>query len=46
MRDTTRTMRWWMLVLLLPLLGGCGYNRIQQQDEAVKAQWSQVLRAQ
>ena len=43
MRDTTRTMRWWMLALLLPLLGGCGYNRIQQQDEAVKAQWSQVL---
>ena len=22
MRETTRTMRWWMLVLLLPLLGG------------------------
>jgi len=23
-------------------LGGCGYNRIQQQDEAVKASWSEV----
>ena len=25
------------------LLSGCGYNRIQQQDEAVKAGWSEVL---
>jgi LemA protein len=32
-----------MLALLLPLLAGCGYNRIQTQDEAVKAQWSEVL---
>jgi LemA protein len=23
-------------------LGGCGYNRIQQQDEGVKAAWSEV----
>jgi len=23
-------------------LGGCGYNRIQQQDEGVKASWSEV----
>jgi len=38
-----RAIRWMMLALLLPLLAGCGYNRIQQADEAVKAQWSEVL---
>jgi LemA protein len=38
-----RAIRWLMLALLLPLLAGCGYNRIQQQDEAVKGQWSEVL---
>ena len=38
-----RATRWILLALLLPLLGGCGYNRIQTQDEAVKAQWSEVL---
>ena len=31
------------LILLSGLLSGCGYNTIQQQDEAVKAQWSEVL---
>jgi LemA protein len=25
------------------LLSGCGYNRIQTQDESVKAQWSEVV---
>jgi LemA protein len=25
------------------LVGGCGYNRIQQQDETVKAAWSEVI---
>jgi LemA protein len=38
-----RAIRWMMLALLLPLLAGCGYNRIQQADEDVKAQWSEVL---
>ena len=38
-----RTMRWVVLAMLMPLLVGCGYNRIQQADEAVKAQWSEVL---
>ena len=38
-----RAMRWMVLAVVLPLLAGCGYNRIQQQDEAVKAQWSEVL---
>lgn len=33
------------LFALLPalLLSGCGYNKIQQQDEAVTAAWSEVL---
>ena len=32
------------LVLLVSLtLGGCGYNTIQTQDEAVKAAWSEVV---
>ena len=33
-------------ILLLGLLGslsGCGYNTLQVQDEAVKANWSEVL---
>ena len=31
-------------LLLAPLLlGGCGYNRIQEQDEKVKAGWSEVV---
>jgi LemA protein len=30
-------------LLSLALLSGCGYNRIQTQDEAVKAGWSEVL---
>jgi LemA protein len=30
------------LVVLGLALGGCGYNRIQQQDEGVKAAWSEV----
>ncbi|KZC24767.1 hypothetical protein RHOFW104T7_07085 [Rhodanobacter thiooxydans] len=32
-----------VLVLLALGLGGCGYNAIQKQDEAVKAAWSEVL---
>ncbi|MCL7715099.1 LemA family protein [Stenotrophomonas mori] len=31
------------LALLAGLLSGCGYNAIQQKDEAVKAGWSEVL---
>ncbi len=38
-----RSIRWLFLALMLPLLAGCGYNRIQQLDEGVKAQWSEVL---
>ncbi|EIM04690.1 MULTISPECIES: LemA family protein [Rhodanobacter] len=32
-----------VLLLLAFGLGGCGYNAIQKQDEAVKAAWSEVL---
>ena len=36
-------MRLLLILLLSVLLGGCGYNTIQQKDEAVDAAWSQVL---
>ncbi|WP_222565153.1 LemA family protein [Novilysobacter antarcticus] len=36
-------MRILLLLLLATLLSGCGYNTIQQKDEAVVAAWSQVL---
>lgn len=32
----------WALAIALFLLTGCGYNQIQQQDEAVKASWGEV----
>jgi LemA protein len=32
-----------VLVLFSALLTGCGYNRLQQQDEGVTAAWSDVL---
>ena len=38
-----RVMRGVMLLMVLSLLGGCGYNRLQQTDEAIKADWSEVL---
>lgn len=36
-------MRTLLLLVLATLLSGCGYNTIQQKDEAVDAAWSQVL---
>ncbi|QOY62319.1 LemA family protein [Lysobacter sp. H21R4] len=36
-------MRIVLLLVLATLLSGCGYNTIQQKDEAVDAAWSQVL---
>ncbi len=36
-------MRIVILMVIAALLSGCGYNQIQQKDEAVKASWSQVL---
>lgn len=37
--------RWktFALSLLLLLIGGCGYNTLQRQDEQVKASWSDVV---
>jgi LemA protein len=32
-----------MLVVATAWLGGCGYNRIQTEDEQVKAGWAEVL---
>ena len=32
-----------LLTVLVSLLSGCGYNQIQQKDEAVKAGWSEVI---
>jgi LemA protein len=40
---STRTLRIWLVTALVLLGSGCGYNRIQQQDEAVKAAWSEVI---
>jgi LemA protein len=35
--------KWLVLIPLGALLSGCGYNTLQQQDEAVKAAWSEVV---
>ena len=36
-------MRIFLMLVLASLLSGCGYNTIQQKDEAVGAAWSQVI---
>jgi LemA protein len=38
-----RSFKVWLVAALALLSSGCGYNRIQQQDEGVKAAWSEVL---
>ena len=38
-----RNYRIWLLAAVAVLLAGCGYNSIQQQDESVKAAWSEVV---
>src|SRR5688572_31971006 len=38
-----RPIRLLLALLAIALLSGCGYNRIQETDEGVKAQWSEVL---
>ena len=38
-----RTLKLWLVSGLALLAAGCGYNRIQQQDETVKAAWSEVI---
>jgi LemA protein len=35
--------RVFLLLLTVTVLSGCGYNTIQQKDEAVNAGWSEVL---
>ena len=32
-----------LLATLVSMLGGCGYNALQRQDEQVQAAWSEVL---
>lgn len=34
--------RYFLFVLLFPLLTGCGYNKMVSLDEAVSSQWAQV----
>lgn len=43
MRSLAFFVRLGALGLFVLLLSGCGYNQIQQKDEAVKAGWSEVL---
>jgi LemA protein len=38
-----RTLKVWLVTGLALLASGCGYNHIQQQDEGVKAAWSEVV---
>jgi len=38
-----QAIRWMACVAAVALLSGCGYNRIQVQDESVKAAWSEVV---
>src|SRR5580658_3673126 len=38
-----RTLKVCFITAVALLASGCGYNRIQQQDEAVKAAWSEVV---
>src|ERR1022692_1183774 len=41
--NSMRMLKVWLVTALALLASGCGYNRIQQQDEAVKAAWSEVI---
>jgi LemA protein len=38
-----RTFKVCLVLAAALIASGCGYNRIQQQDESVKAAWSEVL---
>ena len=40
--DAKPAMRVLGIVLLLAL-GGCGYNALQQEDEQIKASWSEII---
>jgi len=39
----TNTLRSYIVLMLVLLLAGCGYNRIQQEDESIKGAWAEVL---
>src|SRR6185369_6124745 len=39
----TKTILSAVLLAVATLLGGCGYNTLQQSDEQIKASWSEVL---
>jgi LemA protein len=41
--DMMKALRGLFAVILASLLAGCGYNTIQQKDEAVKSAWAEVL---
>ncbi|PWT77179.1 MAG: hypothetical protein C5B46_00220 [Proteobacteria bacterium] len=38
-----RTLSIFVLVAAVSILSGCGYNKIQAEDEQIKAAWSQVI---
>jgi len=38
-----RFVKWLLALLAAATLSGCGYNSIQQADEATKSAWSEVL---
>jgi LemA protein len=37
--------KFFLLIMIIPLLSGCGYNRMVELDEGVTAQWAQVENA-
>lgn len=38
-----KAIRTLLLITVLAILGGCGYNSLQTSDEGVNAAWSEVL---
>lgn len=35
--------KWLVVLLMMPVLSGCGYNTLQSGDEDIKAAWAEVL---
>ncbi len=35
--------KWLIVLLMMPILSGCGYNALQSSDEDIKATWAEVL---
>lgn len=44
-KSLNSVFRIFFLILLIPLLSGCGYNRMIELEEGVSAQWAQVENA-